>query len=100
MNPFRALQAIIGRRQSYRRIFLNPTEDLKPDAEAVLVDLARFCRGNRACIMYGQNGHVDPFASAILQGRREVWLRITEHLHLPDSKLVNMVPTPINDEPE
>jgi hypothetical protein len=88
----RIWQRIVGRRQAYRRVLLNPGGDLKCDADVVMRDLARFCRANRACIVYGQNGHIDPIASAVVQGRREVWLRIAEHLHLSDAVVTNLIP--------
>jgi hypothetical protein len=42
--------------------------------EAVLADLARFCRANESCF------HADARLHAVLEGRREVWLRIQTQL--------------------
>ena len=50
-------------------------------AEALL-DLAEFCRANESCF------HEDPRMHAALEGRREVWLRIQEHLHLTPAQLM------------
>lgn len=50
-------------------------------AQAVLIDLARFCRANETTF------HEDPRISAVLQGRHEVWLRIANHLHLTSEQL-------------
>lgn len=84
---------IIRRRQAYRAVFLNPARgELNNMGEVVLRDLAKFCRGNRHCIVYGSNGQIDPIASAVVQGRREVWLRITEHLYLSDEVIANLTP--------
>lgn len=48
-------------------------------AQAVLKDLALFCRANKTCF------DADPRLHALQEGRREVWLRIMEHLKLtPD----------------
>ncbi len=48
----------------------------------VLIDLAEFCRANETCF------HQDPRVHAALEGRREVWLRIQEHIHLTPAQLV------------
>lgn len=50
-------------------------------AQEVLIDLAKFCRANESTF------HEDPRISAVLQGRHEVWLRITNHLHLTSEQL-------------
>lgn len=47
--------------------------------DMVLKDLAKFCRANQTCF------HADPRIHASLEGRREVFMRIMEHLKLtPD----------------
>lgn len=51
-------------------------------AKAVLEDLAKFCRANQSTF------HQDARIHAVLEGRREVYLRIKEHLDLsPESFL-------------
>jgi len=60
----------------------------------VLTDLSRFCRAVRPA------WSDDPRHHARLEGRREVFLRITEHLHLTSEQLYalydgkNIKPTP------
>ncbi len=50
-----------------------------PAGQAVLRDLEKFCRANETCF------HEDARMNLILEGRREVWLRIQQHLNLnPD----------------
>lgn len=49
----------------------------------VLEDLARFCRANETCAVPG-----DRDRSLILEGRREVWLRIQQHLGLTEKELM------------
>ena len=44
--------------------------------QAVLADLARFCRADQTTF------HPDPCVHALMEGRREVWLRIKEYLDL------------------
>lgn len=50
-------------------------------APDVLADLKRFCRADTTCF------DPDPRIHAALEGRREVWLRIQEHLELQPSEL-------------
>lgn len=50
-------------------------------ANAVLKDLARFCRAADTTF------HTDPRVHAILEGRREVWLRIQNHLNLTPEEI-------------
>ena len=66
---------LTGRGQAYRKTFSSV------HGEAVLEDLARFCRANETTFL------PDERASLILDGRREVWLRIQKHLHLTDDEL-------------
>jgi hypothetical protein len=50
----------------------------------VLKDLASFCRAHETTF------HADPRAHAVLEGRREVWLRIQQHLNLSDEELFRL----------
>lgn len=67
--------ALGERRYAYRKTFQGPL------AEVVLKDLARFCRGHESTF------HADPRAHALAEGRREVWLRISQHLQLNEQQL-------------
>lgn len=53
----------------------------KPETQFMLQDLAKFCRANETCF------HADPRKHAVLEGRREVWLRIANHLRLSPDQL-------------
>lgn len=53
--------------------------------DAVLADLAKFCRATEPC------WHPDPRTHALLEGRREVWLRIQKHLNMPAEDLIPLV---------
>jgi len=66
---------LITRGQAYRKTFNGVY------AERVLTDLARFCRANESTF------NPDPRAEGVLQGRREVWLRIQKHLKLSEDEL-------------
>jgi hypothetical protein len=50
----------------------------------VLADLAKFCRANE------ETFHTDQRVSAMLDGRRGVWLRIKKHLDLSPDELVRI----------
>lgn len=55
-----------------------------PSGQAVLSDLARFCRANESCYAGDRDKHL------IAEGRREVWLRITQHLNLSSQELFTL----------
>ena len=67
--------ALGDRRYAYQTTFKGPP------AQAVLKDLARFCRAHESTF------HADPRAHAMAEGRREVWLRIQSHLNLTTDEL-------------
>lgn len=73
LNPFQYLQR---RRTAYVRTFLN-----NAFGQEVLTDLSKFCRATQSTF------HTDARAHAVAEGRREVWLRIAQHLNLSDDQL-------------
>lgn len=75
MTPFQFLGV---RRRAYQLVFGRE----QPAVIAVLEDLARFCRANESCAVPGNHDK-----SLLLEGRREVWLRIQQHLGLSDHQL-------------
>jgi len=77
MGPIRRTLEFLRRRKSaYQGTFTR-----NPAAMEVLADLAKFCRAGSTTF------HDDPRVHAALEGRREVWLRITQHLHLTSEQL-------------
>lgn len=70
-----AFNFLTRRRTAYVKTFRNAFGD------EVLADLAKFCRANQSTF------HPDPRAHAVAEGRREVWLRIQQHLRLTDDEL-------------
>jgi hypothetical protein len=78
------------RRYAYRRLFLGEN-GLNADGQTVLADLAKFCRANSSTAVVSPiSRSVDPIATAMAEGRREVWLRIMAHLHLEDRVVINL----------
>jgi len=83
-----AMNFLSKRRTSYVRTFLTPF------GYEVLADLASFCRANKSTY------HDDPRAHAVLEGRREVWLRIQQHLQLSDDDLWKIYGTTQPQQPK
>lgn len=71
-----------GRRRDYQMVFGTPAGD------RVLEDLATFCRANATCF------HPDPRMHAIAEGRREVWLRIMQHLQFTEDQMFDFFTRP------
>ncbi len=71
----RLLDWLTGRKRSYQGF-------MAPGLHAAMKDLAKFCRANESCF------HPDPRIHAALEGRREVWLRIQNHIHLSPHELL------------
>ena len=71
----KAKEFLVTRKQAYRQTFKGIY------GERVLTDLARFCRANESTF------NPNPRAEGVLQGRREVWLRISKHLNFTDDEL-------------
>ena len=74
-----AKQLIEQRKRAYALTFTGPHGD------AVLEDLAKFCRANESCF------HPDARVHAVMEGRREVWLRIKQHLDLTEAELFSLL---------
>jgi plasmid maintenance system antidote protein VapI len=70
-------ELLSNRKRSYKNTF---NLESKSSVE-VLEDLAAFCRANETTFQ------ADPRLHAVLEGRREVWLRIQHHLQLKDEDL-------------
>lgn len=61
--------------RAYRIVFGGPA------GQMVLQDLVMFCRAAETCF------DADPRKHAVLEGRREVWLRIQQHMQLTPDQL-------------
>lgn len=72
------VQEILGDRQRAYLLVFNTVA-----GKAVLDDLAAFCRANETCVVPG-----DRDRTWVLEGRREVYLRIGAHLNLSTEELV------------
>lgn len=80
MNVREVLGALLTQRhQNYVKTFSGPVP------ERVLADLARFCRAGETTF------HPDPRVHAVLEGRREVWLRIQKYLRMTPADIDRLV---------
>lgn len=73
----RAREFLFKRRRAYLRVL----DKNNKDVELILRDLAKFCRAHET------THNPDQRLSAVLEGRREVWLRIQQHLNLTEEEL-------------
>jgi hypothetical protein len=74
----RAYEHILSRKRNYQFTFV------PAPGQAVLMDLADFCRANDTTFAATDRD------SARLEGRREVWLRIQRHLNLNPEHLYTL----------
>lgn len=91
MNPFRYVyERLMKRRMAYRACFHGDDGLIHDDGKRVLADLAKFCRVYQSTAQRGADGSIDPIATHIAEGRREVFLRIQSQLQVDDSDLREM----------
>lgn len=75
-----------NKRHAFRNVFWKGSRK-DEDLGALLADLRQFCRADESCVVVAKDGRVDTHATAIAEGRREVYLRIIQTLNLTDSQL-------------
>ena len=68
-----------GRKYAYQLVF----DKENKYTQAVLRDLAKFCRAHETC--FG-----DAKTQDLLEGRRQVWLRIQQYLKLSEDELIEL----------
>ncbi len=76
-------------RRVYRAVFEAGNRDERM-VKTVMDDLREFCRADQSCIVVAKDGHIDTHATAVAEGRREVFLRIQQTLTLSDEALNRM----------
>lgn len=79
MDVVEKLREFLKGRQTAFKLVFNP-ESLA--VKTVMEDLAKFCRAEESCF------HQDPRLHAVLEGRREVYLRIQKHLSLTQDEFL------------
>lgn len=83
MTPEQALEIFTDCKRAYQLAFNTPA------GKAVIDDLAIFCRANETCVIPG-----DRDRTYVLEGRREVYLRIRDYLDLTPEQLVERYTKP------
>ena len=73
------------RARHYRALFLDEDGSISVHGQKVLADLNRFCRGNSSAF------HADPRVHALLEGRREVLLRLLTFLKIDSATIAQFV---------
>lgn len=82
------------RRLAYLAVFGKRT----PAVDFVLADLRKFCRFTTSTVVVSPTtGMVDPHASAVAEGRREVFCHILQHLNISDADIYKLVNQPDDD---
>tara|TARA_R110000868_G_scaffold32613_4_gene118707 strand:- start:4498 stop:4785 length:288 start_codon:yes stop_codon:yes gene_type:complete len=70
---------------SVRAVFNAPGGGLSRDGEAVLADLREFCFAQKTTF------HADAVETAKREGRRQVWLRLTQFLTLDEKQVQQLM---------
>lgn len=76
------------RKRSYQSIF----GEAGPAGSEAMKDLAKFCYGFKSTAVPNRD------LSLVLQGRREAWLRICEHLHISEEELTRLYQAVVQGE--
>lgn len=85
----RRVRILLKRKSAYRRLFLDGNGQLTGEARVVLGDLARFCNANKSSTRLSATG-IDVNATLIGEGRREVFLRLSNMLFLDERAIVDL----------
>lgn len=75
------LDEIVRQKADYQQTFGSPA------GERVLDQLRNVCNGNRSCVAIRSDGTVDQAMSFVLEGRREVLIKIEEILAIAPEEL-------------
>lgn len=80
-----------NRRANYRTCFTDERGKLTAAGEAVLRDLATFCRAEKTTLITSPVSRtVDTHATMLAEGRREVYLRIMHILRMSDEQITSL----------
>lgn len=85
------LGPLIRCRSAFKGLFLDKVGHPTPNAEIVLARLRRYCHANSSSIVVSPiTRTVDPLATAVAEGRRQVWNLIQGYLNLDESTLAKL----------
>ncbi|HEJ9371212.1 GTP-binding protein [Klebsiella oxytoca] len=82
---------ILRRARAFRKVFGVPGSRTK-EQEIVLAVLGRFCRANKSSVTVSPiHRQVDPLATCVAEGRREVLNRISDYIQLDQEELIRII---------
>ena len=82
---------ILRRARAFRAVF-GTTGTRTRDQEIVLKVLGDFCRVNKSSVTVSPiHRQVDPLATCVAEGRREVMSRISQYLQLDQEELIRII---------
>jgi len=82
---------ILRRSRAFRSVFGVAGKRTK-DQEIVLKVLADFCRSNKSSVTVSPiHRQVDPLATCVAEGRREVMTRISHFIQLDQEELIRII---------
>ena len=84
LNQVRTLAVLLSRQ--YKGLFFGENGDLRREGERVLADLRRFCHADKATIF-----STEPLEMARREGRREVFVRLTNMLNLDEDAVSQLM---------
>lgn len=85
----RRIERLINRTVAYRRLFFNEKQELKIEAAEFFQWLHKFCFADRPSYRQNpQTGEIDPYATHVAEGRREVYNEILKLMRLDERKLM------------
>lgn len=80
-------QRLLRRNRAFRNCFTDRNGQLTDDAAIVMGELHYFCHARRPSYKLAANGVIDPYATHVAEGRREVLNRILDLLQLDPAML-------------
>lgn len=83
LNARRWRSMMISR--SFKALFFAAEDHLRRDAEIALADLRDYCFGQKSTF------DADALVMARREGRRDVWLRITNYLNLDETQVQQLM---------
>ena len=83
-----ALDVQFRRSRRYKDLFQSQGK-LSRSGEVVLADLRKFCRVDKSTA-HVANGSIDPVMMALLEGRREVFMRILSYLNTDEAEIIKL----------
>jgi hypothetical protein len=85
-----ALAYIFRKKIGYQACFTDPQGNLTTSARIVLADLKREASMFGPTTRYDNSGAVDPIATAIQEGKRQLLMHILEYVNLTDQKMFDL----------